>query len=65
MLTGRNGDNCVGDLVAKVRLSGFLHFGENHSTNFLRGLRERGRKVRPHINIVVDNLQSRGPRLCV
>jgi hypothetical protein len=44
MLTGWNGDNCVGDLVAEVSFSGFLHLGENHSTNFLRGLRERRKK---------------------
>jgi hypothetical protein len=67
MLTGWNGDNCVGELVAEVSYSGFFHLGENHGANFLRGLRKRERKGEAKYRyIMVDNnLRSRDPRLCV
>ena len=41
MLTSWDGDDGVGDGTAEVRLSGLLHLAENHSGNFLRGLRMR------------------------
>jgi hypothetical protein len=37
VLTGRDSDDGVGDLVAEIGLSGLLHLGENHGGNFLGG----------------------------
>lgn len=36
-LTGRDGDNGVGDLVSEVRLRGLLHLGEDHRRHLFRG----------------------------
>ena len=33
---GGNGDDSVGDLLAKILLSSFLHLAENHGRDFLR-----------------------------
>jgi hypothetical protein len=40
ILTSWDGDDGVGDLVAKVSLGGFLHLGQNHSGDFLRSLKD-------------------------
>ena len=34
-LTGRDGNDSVGDLLAEVGLSGLLHLGEDHGRDFL------------------------------
>ena len=36
-LTGRDGDDGVGDLVAEIGLSGLLHLSEDHGGDFFRG----------------------------
>lgn len=36
-LTGRDGDDGMGDLCAEIGLSSLLHFGKNHGGDFLRG----------------------------
>lgn len=41
ILTGRDGNDGMGDLVAEVSLSSLLHLAEDHGGNFLRGLSPR------------------------
>jgi hypothetical protein len=36
--TGRDGDNGVGDLLAKICLSSLLHFRKDHGTDFFGSL---------------------------
>ena len=36
--TCRDGDDSVGDFLAQIGLSGFLHLEENHGRNFFGGL---------------------------
>lgn len=38
LLTSRNSNNGVSNLVAEVGLSGLLHLGQDHGGYFLRGL---------------------------
>ena len=40
MLTGRDSDNRMSDLVTKVNLGSLLHLSKNHGTDFLGGLRD-------------------------
>jgi hypothetical protein len=47
MLTGRDSDNGMGDLVAKVSLGSLLHLSENHGADFLGSLERK--KVRSNI----------------
>jgi len=48
-LTGRDGDDGMGDLCTEIGLSGLLHLGKNHGRDFLGG------KVTVLILVLDDN----------